>query len=169
MIVPNISLETGTFPSIWKQGNVIPIHKKDSRLNPSNYRHVSLMSNLGKLLELLVLRKIERNIDHSLPPEKKKLKGFRRDRGTETALVSLMDKIKELKWKKKVAIVALDCSSAFDLLNHSLVLTSLEVMGAGPRMFPLSESFLKGYKYSVSVGSACSETWSSKLGAGQGR
>ena len=56
--VANISLETGTFPSLWKQGNVIPIHKKESRLDPNNYRPVSLMSNLGKLLELLVLRKL---------------------------------------------------------------------------------------------------------------
>ena len=58
--VANISLETDTFPSIWKQGNVIPIHKKDFRLNPNNYKPVSLMSNLRKLLELLVLRQIER-------------------------------------------------------------------------------------------------------------
>jgi len=47
------------------------------------------------------------------------------------------------------------------------VLASLEVMGAGPRMLAWSESFLKGCKYSVAVGSACSESWSSKLGAGQ--
>ena len=96
--VANISLETGTFPSLWKQGNVIPIHKKESRLNPSNYRPVSLMSNLEKLLELLVLWKIERNIDHKLPPE---MHWFRSDRGTETALVSLMDKVKDPKWKNK--------------------------------------------------------------------
>ena len=165
--VANVSLETGIFPSLWKQGNVIPIHKKESRLDPNNYRPVSLMSNLGKLLELLVLRKIELNIDQILAPE---MHGFRNNRGTETALVSLLDKVKDLKCKnKKVAIVALDCSSAFDLLDHSLVLGSLEAMGAGPRMLAWSESFLSGCKYSLVVGSACSETWSSKLGAGQGR
>ena len=125
------------------------------------------MSHLEKLLELLFLRQIEQKIDQRLLSD---LHGFRRERGAESVLLSLLEKVKDLKWKnRKVAILALDCSSAFDRLDHSLVLASLEVMGIVPYMMVWSKSFLKGCKYSVSGGSACSEIWSSKLGACQGR
>ena len=83
------------------------------------------------LLELLILRQVEPYIDSCLPDV---MHGFRNNKSTETALVSVLDQIKDLKSRnKKVAILALDCSSAFDLLDHNLVTSSLERIGAGPK------------------------------------
>ena len=45
------SLLESKFPSVWKLSNVIPIHKKDSRSDPSNYRPISLTSTLSKVFE----------------------------------------------------------------------------------------------------------------------
>ena len=47
----NVSFSTGVFPSILKIAKVAPIHKKQSKLDYSDYRPVSLLSNLEKLLE----------------------------------------------------------------------------------------------------------------------
>ena len=44
-------LETGNYPSIWKKANVIPTHKKESRQNKCNYRPISLLPLLVKLLK----------------------------------------------------------------------------------------------------------------------
>ena len=44
----NISFSSGIFPSILKTAKVIPIHKKDSKLDFSNYRPMSLLSNIEK-------------------------------------------------------------------------------------------------------------------------
>ena len=50
-IIFNRSLEQGYFPTCWKFGNVIPIHKKDDKSAPSKYRPITLLSSLGKAME----------------------------------------------------------------------------------------------------------------------
>ena len=66
-------------------------------------------------------------------------------------------------------MLALNCTCAFDLLDHNLVVSSLELIGAGPKMVAWTKSFLEGCLYSVSVGSSSSSKWRSDVGAGQGR
>ena len=50
----NISLSTGVFPTIFKLAKVVAVHKNDSKLDFSNYRPVSLLSNIEKILERLM-------------------------------------------------------------------------------------------------------------------
>ena len=52
----NISFSTGVFPTILKVAKVVPVHKKDSKLDFSNYRPVSLLSNIEKILERLIYK-----------------------------------------------------------------------------------------------------------------
>ena len=51
-------LRTGTFPLEWKKGNVVPIFKKGDKHIYKNYRPVSLLPILGKILERLVFIKM---------------------------------------------------------------------------------------------------------------
>ena len=50
----NSSLSSGSFPSSWKEANVTPIFKKDDTLNVSNYRPISFLNTIGKVMEKLV-------------------------------------------------------------------------------------------------------------------
>ena len=50
----NRSLTEGKFPLIWKTAHITPIHKKESRSKCSNYRPISLLSCVGKILEKCV-------------------------------------------------------------------------------------------------------------------
>ena len=81
--------------------------------------------------------------------------------------------LEELKDKKKnglkVAILALDCSAAFDLVDHRLILHTLGCIGAGARMLAWTKSFLADCKYTVKLGNDYSESWYPKVGVGQGR
>ena len=47
-------LNRGKFPSEWKKGNIVPIHKKDDKQNVKNYRPVSLLPICGKIFERLI-------------------------------------------------------------------------------------------------------------------
>ena len=50
----NLSFMTGVFPSVLKTAEVVPVFKKDSKLDYSNYRPISLLSNIEKILEKLM-------------------------------------------------------------------------------------------------------------------
>ena len=47
----NVSFNKGIFPDFLKVANVISIHEKEEKINPNNYRHISLLSNISKLYE----------------------------------------------------------------------------------------------------------------------
>ena len=51
MIIYKNCLRNGYFPLVWKKANVIPIHKKDSKLDVKNYRPVSILPIFGKIFE----------------------------------------------------------------------------------------------------------------------
>ena len=49
---------TGVFPSVLKIAKLVPVFKKDSKLDYSNYRPISLLSNIEKILEKLMYKKL---------------------------------------------------------------------------------------------------------------
>ena len=62
---------TGVFPSVLKTAKVVPVIKKDSKLDHSNYRLISLLSNIEKILEKLMYKILytflnNNNIIHNL-------------------------------------------------------------------------------------------------------
>ena len=52
----NLSFSTGSFPSILKTAKVVPVFKKGSKLDCFNYRPISLLSNVEKILEKLMYK-----------------------------------------------------------------------------------------------------------------
>ena len=54
----NLSFMTGVFPSVLKTAKVVPVFKKDSKLDYSNYRPISLLSNVEKILEKLMYKRL---------------------------------------------------------------------------------------------------------------
>ena len=54
----NRSFREGKFADIYKHSNVIPLPKKGDNSDPSNFRPVSLLSNVGKLQERIVFKHI---------------------------------------------------------------------------------------------------------------
>ena len=56
---------TGVFPSVVKTAKVVPVFKKDSKLNYSNYRPISLLSNIDKILEQLIYQRLCAFLDYN--------------------------------------------------------------------------------------------------------
>ena len=59
----NLSFSSGIFPSILKIAKVIPVHKKESKLFCSNYRPISLLSNIDKIIEKIMYNRIYKFLD----------------------------------------------------------------------------------------------------------
>ena len=106
-------------------GNIIPINKKGSKLNIDKYRPIILISSLGNILELVVIGDAMQHIDINLPTS---IHGCRPNKNTESALCALLESKKsERNLKKKVAILVLDCSAAFDILDYELIYCLLNI------------------------------------------
>ena len=113
-ILFNLSFTTGTFPDSLKIAKTIPIFKKGSKLLVSNYRPISLLSNVNKILEKLMYSRIydfltKFGILYDLQF------GFRSKHSTSHALINIIDQInKSLDNKKSVCGLFVDFQKAFD-------------------------------------------------------
>ena len=61
----NMSFLTGQFPSVLKISKVIPIHKKQSKVDYASYRPICLLSNIEKITEKLMYQRLSNFLDIS--------------------------------------------------------------------------------------------------------
>ena len=117
----NSSLEQGIFPSNMKLSDVIPLHKGKSRDAPENYRPISLLVTISKVLEKLVYKRVYSFLD-STGSFYNSQYGFHSKHSTDNAVTELLGEIlKNLENKKYMVTVFLDLSKAFDTLEHSVL------------------------------------------------
>jgi hypothetical protein len=111
----NLSLTSGTFPSKLKTSRTIPIFKSGSPLLCDNYRPISLLSTLSKLLEKFVCKQLVNHLEVNNLLYKHQY-GFQHGKSTEQNLIQLTNFIHSALNEKKYAIgVFLDLKKAFDV------------------------------------------------------
>ena len=115
----NNSLNTSSFPAAWKQANITPVHKKGDRQTITNYRPISLLSNISKVFERLVFNHLYTYLisNDLLTP---KNAGYKKKSSTVRQLLDICQKIyKGIDSQKEVRMVFLDASKAFDRVWHA--------------------------------------------------
>ena len=121
----NISFATEIFPEKLKVAKVIPIHKKDSKLECSNYRPISLLSNIDKILEKLMHNRLIKFLTEQKILYLKQF-GFSKNFSTTHAIINLIDSIENAFDKNKFACgVFIDLKKAFDTVDHEIFLKKL--------------------------------------------
>ena len=164
----NLSLAQGVFPSCWKIANVIPIFKKESKNNASNYRPISLLSSLSKVLEKAVHYHLYTYLnDHSLLTVKNS--GFKQKDSTVNQLLSIVHKLYSgLDNKENACLVFLDISKAFDRVWHEGLLFKLKQLGISGTFLKWLESYLALRKQRVILDGCCSDVSYVEAGVPQG-
>lgn len=112
--IMNKALREEKFPNHWKIGRVKVLYKglgKDPQLLKS-YRPLTLLPVMGKLYEKIINRKILEIIDGSNQLHQRQY-GFRQGKGTEDAVVELLQKVNATE-KKYVLRIFLDIAGAFE-------------------------------------------------------
>lgn len=163
-VLCNISLSRGEFISEWKKANVIPIFKKGDRQLKENYRPVSLLDSLSKIIEKVVfirLYKFLENINFFNVHQS----GFRPGDSTVYQLTLIIHCIFEaLEKGKEVRMVFLDLSKAFDRVWHEGLIFKLQHIGIKDPLLSWLHSYLSERQQRVVIEGQCSN-WS-KISAG---
>ena len=124
----NVSLQSAHVPKAFKSSLVRPLLKKPS-LDPDNfknYRPVSNLPFLSKVLEKVVDAQIERHLTSNNLHEQHQ-SAYRKFHSTETALIKVQsDILQSLDQGNATVLVLLDLSAAFDTLDHDTLLHRLE-------------------------------------------
>ena len=124
-----------------------------------NYRPVSNLNFISKLLEATVLTQLQDHL-YSQKLLSQYQSSYRANFSTETLLVKLVDDILNgMELQEVTALVALDLSAAFDTVDHDLLLVILK-SHFGVDGFPLAwiKSYLDHRSFQVQVGTALSQS-----------
>ena len=162
------SLECGRLPEDWKIAEVVPIYKKGSRNNPSNYRPVSLTSVPSKLMESIVRDSVlEYMQEFDLLCDAQH--GFVPRRSCASQLLSCMeDWTKAIEQGQQVDVAYLDFAKAFDSVPHKRMIQKLQNYGVGGNLLRWLEAFISDRRQRVRVNGAFSEWASVTSGVPQG-
>ena len=124
-------------PEVWRISRIIPLHKKGNRTETTNYRPISNLCSLEKVYERCLLNRLERYAEESGSDlTGRNQYGFKKSRSTTTISLVLQSKLAKLS-KEKAAMLSLDLTAAFDVVNHELLMKRLEILGVPPTLLKL--------------------------------
>ena len=162
----NRSFCDGRVPSAWKEALIVPVHKSGSKSSPSNYRPIALLSIVSKVMDKIVLKRLNAFLEPLLSP---KQSGFRRKDGTSPQLLRLVQEWSTaLDSSQLVGVIFFDLKKAFDRVCLPGLLLKLKAAGVQGKALSWCESYLTGRSQRVRVGNNISEVEPLHAGVPQG-
>lgn len=163
----NNCLNNGYFPSAWKSAKIIPIKKKEGSNRVEEFRPISLLSNIGKVFELVIKQKMENAF--VIDPIPAFQFGFLKNHSTQHALLKFhTDVCTNLRDEKCTVAISLDIEKAFDSAFHRGILFKLVEIGVDPFLVNIMKSYFTNRKFTVQINNTTSSTGPVCSGVPQG-
>ena len=121
------NLENSTVAQDWKRSVFIPIWKKGSAKECSNYHTIALISHAGKVMLKILQARLQQYMNHELPDVQA---GFRKGRGTRDQIANtrwIIEKARE--FQQNIYFCFIDYAKAFNCVDHSKLWKILREMG----------------------------------------
>lgn len=162
----NLSMQQSSFPTAWKSSFMFPVHKKGKKDDVKCYRGITSLCACSKLLEIIVadylFSKTKQYISYNQH-------GFFPGRSISTNLTEFCSFcIRQMGIGSQVDAVYTDLKAAFDRVDHAILLSKLDKLGASTQFTEWLRSYLCDRKLAVKIGSSVSEWFSNSSGVPQG-
>ena len=165
----NAMLRFQTFPSAWKEAEVIFLHKphKDPTL-PQNYRPISLLSVVGKIGEKIIKSRLAKVTEElQIIPEAQF--GFREKQSTTHQVLRVTEvALRNFNIRRFTGMISLDVAKAFDSVWHNGLLFKLNRFGVPAKLIRLLHSYLLNRCFRSKIGHSTSALHALEAGVPQG-
>jgi exonuclease III len=165
----NKVLNSGTIPTAWSEGYIMPLHKKGSKLDTDNYRGITITSCLGRVFSSIMNHRLTNFIEkNKIIPDNQA--GFRKDRRTADNLFILKTLINKyvVNSKQKLYMCFIDFRKAFDSVWRDGLLLKLLRHGIGGNFYRTLKNMYSTTQVSVKLNDQLSEFFDSNIGVKQG-
>ena len=166
-ILFNCSINTGQLPEEFKTAKIIPIHKGGT-CDPQNFRPISLLPSISKILEKAVHQQLYSYLNNNdLLSDRQS--GFRPFHSTSTCLTEITDFLLDnMNSKQLTGSIFLDLRKAFDVIPHDLILRKMKYYGIRNCELEWFSRYLMNRKQCVSIKGTTSSLLEVKSGIPQG-
>lgn len=166
LLIFNESLSLGYFPSMWKASFIFPIFKSGDKHSVNNYRPITIVSAIPKVLDHFVADSLMDAFSDSILSQQH---GFVKGKSTLTNLLIFTNFIHEaFANHNQVDAIYTDFTKAFDVLNHKRLLWKLWNMGIRSSAFNWLKSYLSNRSQIVRIKGFVSDPFSAPSGVPQG-
>ena len=148
-VIFNQCVDKSIFPENAKMAEVIPLFKKDDNLIMKNYRPVSILPSLSKVLEKIIHLQLQPFVDEVLDS---RMSAYRKGYSCQHVLIDLIERWKKgLDNKGHAGAILMDLSKAFDCLPPQLLIAKLKAYGLSRDSCALIWSYLSTRKQRVKL------------------
>ena len=167
-LIINQVLSTGQFPKNLKTAKVIPIHKTGEKSLMKNYRPISILPVVSKIIENVMHTQLTDYFTMNKLFTSQQY-GYRENRSTELAALELMDRnLDNMNRNLTPVNVYIDLSKAFDCLDHNILLSKLKFYGLNDNAIKLLKNYLSDRNQYVQLGNTKSQLHGISRGIPQG-
>ena len=164
----NNILSNGIYPTAWAEGYIVPIHKKNDKKDPNNYRGITISNSLGKLFNSILQNRLSLFVQQKNIINEEQI-GFQKGCRTSDHMF-ILNSIIDLyrKNKRKLFICFVDFSQAFDKIWHTGLFHKLKEIGISSRFYKIVKDMYSKVSLRVRVGNYLTPIFRSTLGVRQG-
>ncbi|MBM3938999.1 MAG: hypothetical protein FJ333_10175, partial [Sphingomonadales bacterium] len=164
----NLSLDQGIFPSALKCSRTVPVFKNGNKNLCDNYRPISLVPTISKILEKIIAIKLSNHLDINKLLYKHQY-GFQRGKQTEQNLIHLLNFVSNSLNNNKICMgIFLDIKKAFDCVPHDLLFKKLHGLGIRDKALDWFKSYLTDRRQMCDVNGSLSDVKHIDIGVLQG-
>ena len=164
----NLSISTSSFPKSCKVAKLKPLYKKGSKTDPQNYRPISLLPIISKVIERVVHDQTKGFLTNNNILYKFQ-SGFRGNHSTNECLSYLNDKIlKGFDEGLLTGMILIDLQKAFDTIDHGVLCEKLVSLRFTDKTILWFKSYLEDRTFKVNIEKAFSDSGDLICGVPQG-